>query len=89
MPLCFFVGFGLLVGENKQFEDITLGSGKLWQAFSLFYDIWLQRLINKVAWLARFKTRMVKIEAVEAETSWLLIPNMSQATKTLDPTVSI
>ncbi len=25
--------FGLLFGQKKQFEDVTLGSGKLWRAF--------------------------------------------------------
>ena len=27
------LGFGLLVGRNKQFEDVTLGTVKLWWAF--------------------------------------------------------
>ena len=30
-------GFGLLVGQKKQFEDVSLGSKKLWWAFFKFF----------------------------------------------------
>lgn len=35
------LGFMLLVGQNKQFEDIILGFGKIWQVFFTM-SYWLQ-----------------------------------------------
>ncbi len=40
---------GLLFGQKKLFEDVTLGSGKLRLAFFMFYDIsWNKQLIVKI-----------------------------------------
>ena len=41
-----FGDFGLLAGQQKQFEDVTLGSGKLWEAFSTLFWHFLDQMIH-------------------------------------------
>lgn len=38
-----FGGFGVLTWQNKAFDDVTLGSRKLWFLFKLFYFMMFSR----------------------------------------------
>ena len=55
------LGLGLLVGQEKQFEDITLGSWKLLWAFFTIYILWIEQLIEK--WNCRIikSTKKMKV----------------------------
>ncbi len=61
----------LLVGQNEQFEDVALGSGKLWRVFFTIFWHFIEQLIVKIIWgLTDNETESVAAQLVIIQ--WIL-----------------
>ncbi len=72
--------------QNSCWLVFCQSTNQLINSFSSTHS-WISQLVPKC--YQQILKRMVKIEAAEAETSWLLVRSVAQTPKTLDPTFPI